>query len=62
MTASHKPVGCPTVSPYLVMTSASATIGFLTNVIGAQELRRFPGEGGKVAHAGATWWIATRMD
>lgn len=51
MTASHKPEGYPTVSPYLIVTSASATIDFLTNVFGAQELRRMPNENGKVAHA-----------
>lgn len=51
MTTSHKPQGYPTVSPYLVVTSASATIEFLTSVFGAQELRRMSGEEGKVAHA-----------
>lgn len=51
MTTSHKPAGYPSVSPYLVVTNASATIDFLTNVFGAQELRRFTGDEGKVAHA-----------
>ncbi len=51
MTASHKPEGYPTVSTYLIVTSASATIDFLTTVFGAQELRRITGEGGKVAHS-----------
>lgn len=51
MPASHKPEGYPTVSPYLITNNASATIDFLTNVFGAQELRRFPVEGEKVQHA-----------
>jgi uncharacterized glyoxalase superfamily protein PhnB len=51
MTAPHKPEDYSTISPYLVVTDASATIDFLTAVFGAQELRRFPGEGGRVTHA-----------
>lgn len=51
MTAPHKPAGYPTASPYLVVTDASATIDFLATVFGAQELRRFTGDGERVAHA-----------
>lgn len=38
---SYKPDGYSTVSPYLVVDGANATIGFLIRVFGAQELRRF---------------------
>ena len=51
MTASHKPEGHSTVSPYLVVTDADATIAFLADVLGARELQRIAGEGGRVAHA-----------
>ena len=51
MPASHKPESYPTISPYLIVTDANATIEFLTSVFGARELRRFPGEGGQIAHA-----------
>jgi len=48
---SYKPAGYNTVSPYLVVDGASATIEFLREVFGAVEIRRFPGAGGKVMHA-----------
>src|SRR5688500_17824041 len=48
---SHKPDGYTTVSPYLIVDGASATIEFLRNVFGAIELRRFPAPTGKVMHA-----------
>lgn len=51
MSASHKPDNHSTVSPYLVVNGASGTIEFLTNVFGATELSRFPGETGKLVHA-----------
>ena len=50
MTA-YKPDGYTTVSPYLIVDGASATIEFLRHVFGAVEIRRFPGAGGKVMHA-----------
>ena len=46
-----KPVDYSTVSPYLVVDDADATIAFLRRVFGAQELRRFADESGKVRHA-----------
>jgi uncharacterized glyoxalase superfamily protein PhnB len=51
MNSPHKPAGYSTVSPYLIVDGAEQTIGFLTRVFGATELRRFPDEGGKLMHA-----------
>ncbi len=48
---SHKPDGYTSVSPYLIVDGASATIEFLRNVFGAVELQRFPAPNGKVMHA-----------
>ena len=48
---SHKPEGYTTVSPYLIVDGASATIEFLRNVFEAVELRRFPAPNGNVMHA-----------
>jgi uncharacterized glyoxalase superfamily protein PhnB len=47
----HKPHGYTTVSPYLIVAGAGATIDFLTRVFGAVELRRFADEEGKIFHA-----------
>lgn len=47
----HKPPNYNSVSPYLVVDGADATIAFLTRAFGAEELRRFPGEEGRVMHA-----------
>lgn len=46
-----KPPQYSTVSPYLIVDGASATIEFLQRVFGAVELRRFPGASGKLMHA-----------
>ena len=51
MTATHKPEGYPTVSPYLIVDGAAATIAFLEKVFDAVELRRFPDAAGKLLHA-----------
>lgn len=53
MTTKHyKPETYPSVSPYLVVADAAATIKFLTTVFGAKEIRRFPGtEGRGIMHA-----------
>ncbi len=48
---SHKPSGYSTVSPYLIVAGADATIRFLVDVFGAQELRRYPAPDGKLMHA-----------
>jgi PhnB protein len=51
MTTSYKPTDYSTVSPYLIVAGASATIDFLKQVFGATELRRFPDPSGKLMHA-----------
>ncbi len=51
MPESYKPNDYSTVSPYLVVDGASATIDFLKRVFGAVELRRFPDEAGRLMHA-----------
>jgi uncharacterized glyoxalase superfamily protein PhnB len=47
----HKPEGYTTVSPYLIVDGAAGTLEFLARVFGAAELRRFPGEDGRIVHA-----------
>lgn len=51
MSTSYKPNSYNTVSPYLIVDGASATIDFLKRVLGAVELRRFPDAAGKLMHA-----------
>jgi uncharacterized glyoxalase superfamily protein PhnB len=51
MSSSFKPDGYNSVSPYLIVDGAGSAIEFLTRVFDAIELRRFPGEGGRVMHA-----------
>lgn len=51
MDTSYKPDDYTTVSPYLVVDGASATIDFLKRVLGAVEIRRFPDAAGKLMHA-----------
>ncbi len=48
---TFKPEGYSTVSPYLVVRDANATIEFLKQVFQAAELRRFPDESGRLMHA-----------
>ena len=48
---SYKPEGYTTVSPYLIVDGASATIDFLQRVFGADEIRRFADPAGRVMHA-----------
>lgn len=47
----YKPENYSTVSPYLVVNGADATIDFLVNVFDAVELRRFPKADSKLMHA-----------
>jgi hypothetical protein len=42
MKSKHKPNSYSTVSPYLIVNAAEATINFLSRVFGATELRRIP--------------------
>jgi PhnB protein len=47
----YKPADYSTVSPYLIVDGAAATIDFLKAVLGATELRRFSDDSGRVHHA-----------
>ena len=49
--SQHKPAAYSTVSPYLIVNGADATIEFLKQVFDAVELRRFPDDFGKLMHA-----------
>ena len=49
--SQHKPANYSTVSPYLIVGDADATIEFLKKVFDAVELRRFPDDSGKLKHA-----------
>lgn len=51
MSLMYKPKNYSTVSPYLIVNGADATIKFLVTIFGAEELRRFPDDNGKVMHA-----------
>lgn len=51
MSATHKPAGYSSVSPYLIVSGAAQTIDFLVRVVGARELRRFPDDAGRIVHA-----------
>lgn len=51
MNALFKPNNYSTVSPYLIVKDADATIDFLKRAFGAIELRRFPDDSGKLMHA-----------
>lgn len=48
---TFKPAGYNSVSPYLVVDGVADTILFLEKTFGAVELRRFPGEEGRIQHA-----------
>lgn len=51
MSASYKPQGYNSVSPYLIVNGAQETIDFLRRAFDAVELRRFADPRGKVMHA-----------
>jgi uncharacterized glyoxalase superfamily protein PhnB len=51
MSASHKPEGYSTVSPYLIVDGASETMEFVVRVFDGVPLRRFADESGKLVHA-----------
>lgn len=51
MGSEYKPDTYNSVSPYLIVEGAAATIEFLTRAFGATELRRFPDESGLIRHA-----------
>lgn len=47
----YKPDGYTSVAPYLVVTDAAATIGFLERALGAERLRSHSGSEGRLMHA-----------
>lgn len=52
MSDSFKPASYNSVSPYLIVTNAAATIQFLTEVFAAKEIRRFADpKSNRVMHA-----------
>ncbi len=51
MSSHYKPGNYNSVSPYLIVNGAAATIDFLKRVFDAAELRRIPGESGRLMHA-----------
>jgi uncharacterized glyoxalase superfamily protein PhnB len=51
MKTEYKPTNYSTVSPYLIVDGAGATIDFLKRVFGAVEVRRFADESGRLIHA-----------
>lgn len=51
MNSPYKPESYNSVSPYLVVEGAEQTIAFLAHAFGAEEIRRFPDDSGKVRHA-----------
>lgn len=46
-----KPEGYTSVAPYLTVNGARQTIDFLGQLLGAETLRVYPSENGKLAHA-----------
>lgn len=51
MSAAYKPEGYTSVSPYLVVQGAAATIEFLKSAFDATELRSYPDAEGRLLHA-----------
>jgi PhnB protein len=51
MSEAYKPAGYNSVSPYLIMDSASKTIDFLVQVFRGKELRRFTDDSNRIMHA-----------
>ncbi|WNZ58716.1 VOC family protein [Myxococcus sp. MxC21-1] len=47
---TYKPDGYTSAAPYLVVDGANRTIDFLVEVFGAERLRMFPGDAGRLAH------------
>jgi PhnB protein len=51
MQSGYKPDNYNSVSPYLIVDGANATIEFLQQAFDAVEVRRFPDDAGKLMHA-----------
>jgi uncharacterized glyoxalase superfamily protein PhnB len=48
---TFKPKHYNTVSPYLIVSDAAATIAFLENIFGGKVLRTYPDPKGRIMHA-----------
>lgn len=48
---AFKPEGYTNVSPYLIVKDATATIGFVEQVLDGRLLRSFPDQSGRLIHA-----------
>src|SRR5687768_17404184 len=44
------PKGYHTATPYIIVDNAAAALDFYKNALGAKELMRIPGPGGKIMH------------
>lgn len=51
MNTTYRPDGYNSVSPYLIVDGAAATIEFLTRAFGAVEIRRHADGAGKLVHS-----------
>jgi len=51
MTSHYKPQGYNSVSPYLIVSDATASLDFLVRTFAATELYRLQGDDGKIMHA-----------
>jgi uncharacterized glyoxalase superfamily protein PhnB len=49
--SDYKPSNYTSVSPYLITRGARATITFLVQAFGAEEIRAFPDETGRIRHS-----------
>jgi PhnB protein len=47
----YKPEGYTSVAPYLTVNGAERTIAFAVDVFGAERLRSYPSENGRLLHA-----------
>lgn len=48
---SYKPAGYPSLSPYVIVTDAQASLSFIEKALGGERLRAFPDEEGRMLHA-----------
>ena len=51
MATKFIPEGYPQVNPYLIVDEPAALIQFITDVFGANEIRRHEDDKGRIAHA-----------
>jgi len=51
MSVPYKPAGYTSVAPYLAVDGAAKLVDFLVTVFGAEKLRSYAAEGGRLHHA-----------